>query len=232
MNLSKISVLAFALTFASIPALAHAATAPLRTKPRYRAPEPAPVVDTAPEPTRTALREHRGFYLRAELGGGYRSLSSQSDGVSLRMDGAGVGASLLAGGTPTPNLILVGELSINGITNPTLHSGDVSAEAKDMSVTVAGFGPGIIYYVMPANLSLGASLLFTRLSLSQAGERVGETELGFGATARVGKEWWLSQRSTFGLGAGFNLASIPDKTEGVSPWLATAFTLSATFSYD
>ena len=57
-----------------------------------------------------------------------------------------------------------------------------------------------------------------------------DSELGFGGALRIGKEWQTSARMGIGLGGQFILASIKDKDKGAPTWLATAFTLAATFT--
>lgn len=231
MRYFPVSLLSALLSVCALPAQAREAP-PIRHS--------SPAVGTAPPPDSAPTEAvnlgstqyaHRGFYLRAELGGGYRSLSAEAGGVKLRVDGGGAGASIIAGGTPLPNLILVGELLLNNIVNPTVHMGDQSAEAKDTSAKLLGIGPGIIYYLMPANVSFGATLLLTQFSVKQ-GQTVSESEAGFGGALRVGKEWQVSRHAGIGLGGQVALASMKDKGEGAPTWLATAFTLGASFTFN
>jgi hypothetical protein len=194
------------------------------------APSAAPEADSAPAGfanVGSAKYDHRGFHMRLELGGGYRSLSTDVEGKPMRVNGGGGGCALLVGGTPLPNLILVGELSFYDIIKPTMRWGDQSVDAKDASATVIGFGPGIVYYLMPANVSLGATLLVTQFSMKLNGQKVAESDVGFGGALRVAKEWKVAKHGEIGFGGQFSLASIKDKGENPPTWLASAFTLGA-----
>lgn len=217
------------LSCISLPAFARETPLLSENSPRGQPAAPASegLTDSPPEPS---ARTRTGFYLRSELGLGYRSFSAAS--VDARATGAGAGASLLLGGTPVPNLVLLGEFAYSSIINPTIHLGGQSVETKDATAGLFGAGPGFIYYFMPANVSLGASFLLTRMTISQNGVKMGETELGYGGAARVGKEWWVGRRVGMGLNGQFTLASMKDKGEGAPTWLATAFTVSALFSYE
>lgn len=217
------------LSCISFPAVAR--ETPLLSQKPLRAPPAPPESEAlAAPPPEPSNGPRTGFYLRSELGVGYRSFSAAS--VDARATGAGAGASLLLGATPVPNLILLGEFSYSSIINPTIHIEGQSVETKDASAGLFGVGPGFIYYFMPANVSLGASFLLTRMTVSQSGVKMGETELGYGGAARIGKEWWVGRRVGMGLNGQFTLASMKDKGEGAPTWLATAFTVSALFSYD
>jgi hypothetical protein len=213
-------------TFITFPAFARESpsVAPVVT------PAPASEVAAQPPPNEAAAgREHRGFYLRGELGGGYRSFSFEQ--ADMQASGGGLGFSLLLGGSVVPNLFVVGELSASMATNPTLRRAEQSVQSEDMTASLVGFGPGIVYYLMPANVSFGASALLSRATLQHPQLGRGETELGFGGSLRVGKEWWLGSRTGLGLNGQFQFASMKDKGVDASV-LATAFTVSALFTYD
>lgn len=203
---------------------------------RPRAPASVEVHPEAPDAaiseSASDQRQHRGLYLRTEFGAGYRSLSAEADGLAVDISGAGVGASLLLGGTPLPNLVLLGELSYSGIPEPSVRANEQSVEPDGASVTLLAFGPGLLYHVMPANFSLGASLLLTRFTLSRDGDAIAESELGFGGSIRLGKEWWVGQHTGFGLSAQCAVASMNDESDDAAQWLGTAYTLSATLTYN
>jgi hypothetical protein len=230
----SISMVFVALIVSALPAQAREAP-PIRGASVTSTANTATVSDSAPEAAANAepsSYQHQGLHLRVELGGGYRSMSTEFEGLTMRVDGGGVGVSVIAGGAVRPNLILLGELSYNGIVNPTVHLNDQSAKTQNSSAGVVGFGPGILYYLMPANVSLGASLLLTRASITRDGETLGKTELGFGGALRLGKEWQVGKRNGVGIGSQFALASMKDTGEGATTLLASSFTVAATLTYN
>jgi hypothetical protein len=235
MKSSSVSFVSVLLTLITLPAMARETPIVGQRTPASasaEAPRQSPDTGIAELPNERSARQHRGFYLRAEIGGGYRSFSTEADGLAMRVSGAGGAASLLAGGTPLPNLVLLGEFSVSGLSNPTIQINERSAEANDASVSLLAFGPGLIYYVMPANVSLGASVVLTRLGLKQDGETSATTEPGIGGVVRLGKEWWVGPHMGLGLSSQCTIASMKDKSETAATWLGTAFTLSATLTYN
>lgn len=233
MHSLRFLLLSAILAVSALPAAARETAAPLRTSPAPQATQPpSDGAEASPPPKDPSDSSHRGFFVRSELGGGYRSMSSELEGQKLRVDGAGLGASVLIGGTPAPNLILLGELSVSSIISPTLRVGNETADLEDASAALVGLGPGVIYYFMPANISVGGSLLLTRLTVSQDNEIIGRSDWGFGGVFRIAKEWQVGRSGALGLSGQGCLASMKDQGEGAPTWFATAFTLAASFSYD
>lgn len=231
MRLFFMSLVPAFLTICTLPAQA-AETLPL-LRSRAATANGATPADSPPEAeanTEPGEYKHRGIHFRGELGGGYRSLSTDVEGHTVTVDGGGVGANLIGGGAVASNLIFVGELSINNIVNPTIHLDDMSAETKKSSATLIGFGPGFIYYLMPVNVSFGASLLLTRMSITKDGETLGRTDWGFGGALRLGKEWQVAKQLGLGLGAQFAFASMKDQGEGAPTWLVKTFSLGVTLT--
>lgn len=218
------SIVASALLFSS-PALAETA-APNAT---VEGAEPA-----APAPGEPVQHQHVGLFLRAELGGGFRSMSTGAAG-SLDVSGAGPGFSLAAGAPVADNLILLGELVVEGALNPTIKMGSLSVDTKDASFTLTEFGPGITYYFMPANVHVGATLFLTRATLTYKGEDIAKTDLGFGGLVRVGKDFWIGKNLGLGLAGHFSFASMKDNTSGggsAPTWSALAGTLALEGTYN
>lgn len=223
----KSSLFAVLITFIPVSAFAR------ETPPLYAPAPTATVAQPADQPTTHGQDDphaaRRGFFMRAEVGGGYRSFSmKQSD---LRLTGGGASAAFLVGGNVVPNLILLGELGVNTIVNPDIRVGDAAVETNDVSTSLVSVGPGVLYYVMPANLSLGTSLLFSKASVSRADVKLAETKFGYGATLRAGKEWWLGSRAALGITGQLTFAAMQDEGEKPDTLTATAFNIAASFSY-
>jgi hypothetical protein len=141
-----------------ISSLAAARETPPILQSQRTASTPAAAAETDASGTASAVPaaklKRRGLYLHSEFGAGYRSFRLVERDSSFT--GAGLAASGLLGGAIVPNLFLVGEVSITNILNPTVSSAGRSVETKDVTAKLFGFGPGLVYYVMPANVSLGA----------------------------------------------------------------------------
>jgi hypothetical protein len=95
------------------------------------------------------------------------------------------------------------------------------------------FGPGMAYYLEPINMYFSGTLTFTQLSLSSSdtNEKFAESNVGFGFSLEVGKEWWVS--TDWGLGAAFQFqfASMKDKDiDAQITGLGFVVLLSATYN--
>jgi hypothetical protein len=196
---------------------------------------PAPDVESAPAAVAPPPQhEHAGVFLRAELGAGFRSMST-SDAGSMKFSGAGAGFAFAVGGPVADNLILLGELTVDSMQNPTLQMGSRSFETTDASSTLLGIGPGVTYYFMPANVHVGATVLLTEATLTYKGEKIAETELGFGGLLRVGKDFWIGKSFGLGVAGQFTFATMKDKVSdgGLKPtWSALAGTLALEGTYN
>jgi hypothetical protein len=175
-----------------------------------------------------AKLRRRGLYLHSELGGGYRSFRLvESDSA---FTGLGLAVSGLLGAALVPNLFLVGEVSLTNILNPTVSSAGRSVDTKGVTAKLFGFGPGLVYYVMPANVSLGASFLVTGATVEREDALLAKSQLGYGGTARIGKEWWVG-RSSAGVSAQVSVAGMKDSGENPDTLLATSYSLGLAMTF-
>lgn len=184
-----------------------AATASTLARAENRA--PAPVHDT-PAPagandgqdgTSKTVHRHDGFFLGVQLPLGFQ----QSAMDTSTMSGFSSGLNLLAGGAVHRDVIVYGELSVAMVSNPKLENDVNSAELENVNVADRGVGAGALYYIMPWNVYVGGSLLLSTFNLQvvdSEGDELAETEsdLGIGAAARVGKEFWVSDNWALGVG--------------------------------
>lgn len=193
-----------------------------------------PAEESAPAAVAPAQNQHAGVFLRAELGAGFRSMSTPDAG-SAKASGAGAGFAIAVGGPVAENLILLGELTVDSAQNPTIQVGSRSVETTDASFALLGLGPGITYYFMPANVHVGATILLTEATLTYKGEKIAETDLGFGGLLRVGKDFWIGKNFGLGVAGQFTFATMKDKVAdgGTNPtWSAMAGTLALEGTYN
>lgn len=114
--------------------------------------------------------------------------------VTLRSELPGLGPgtllSLSVGHAFSDRFVVFGEIS--GLQ--AHHSADVS---EFTTLQWYGFGPGLRYYVMPANVFISSSLLMSRTGVSISNgspNNAPNRSSNWGATGHlsVGKEWWVA----------------------------------------
>jgi len=239
--------IAFAAFF--VPALAVAqasvdpATGPAVTAPPQGAPSATVIAapTAADQPAAPASsgpadpNSRRGFLLRMHLGAGYRSASTSGTGPSMMASGRGAGVSILAGGAVARNLFVYGEFLTEHTSNPTLEFGQTKAVANQATMSLSGFGPGIMYW-MPYGVHVGGTFLLTNLKIEKDGVEQGSTDLGYGFSARLGRDFWLHRHWALGVVGQFTVASMRDKesspTHPAATFTATAFTVGLAGSYN
>ena len=188
--------------------------------PRYAPPVPA-------EPT------HTGTYVHLHLGGGFTSISgSDGYGGTVKVAGGGPAFAVAVGGAPMPNLAVFGSLFFTGASQPKVTGNGYTVQSSGDAL-VGGFGAGIVYYFMPANIYLSAAVA----SLSfQADDGNGKTtytsDYGIGFDGMLGKEFWVSEH--WGLGGALEFvgaSSMKDKDNPSISWSAAAFNLVFSATY-
>jgi hypothetical protein len=151
----------------------------------------------------------------------------------MSISGGGVGFGVAAGGAVASDVILFGELLGEIASNPTISAPGGSAEL-DGKLSFVAFGPGITYYIMPANVHLGVSALLTRLSFDVDDVGTAHTDWGFGGAARIGKDFWLSNSVGLGVMGQVTVATMKDSESlnGETPnWNSTTATLAIEMTY-
>ena len=181
-----------------------------------------------PEDGYSQDRARSGFYLRFDLGGGYGSLSTDVDNVDLDISGAAGLASLSLGGFLSEDLVLFGEFFGSSLVNPTFTVGGTEFDTDDVTLTLGGFGAGIAYYLSD-NWFLQGTLMATQLEAEVDGDKVGETEVGFGFKGVVGAAWPVSNKVALGGSAQIFYASMDDKDVSSVTWSSFGAGLEFTF---
>jgi hypothetical protein len=129
------------------------------------------------------------------------------------LSGGAAAFGVALGAAVIPNLVLYGEFLGMIVSDPSWSQGGSSGTSSGVTMAMIGFGPGVAYYIEPFNMYLSSTLTFTQLSVSDSHSNVDyyKSNLGFGFSLEVGKEWWVS--TDWGLGAAFQFqfASMKDK---------------------
>lgn len=192
----------------------------------YQRPYPAIAVEDTP-----GYNQHDGLFFRAILGFGRGTTKSAKPDVEF--SGPVSDFTLAAGYAVTENVVLYGELSSVTLWDSDRKVGD-SAEA--IEAVTSGIGAGLAYYIMPVNVYLSGSLLFSHLLVKEDDRKKGESDLGIGTSLRVGKEWWASANWGLGIYGGIQLSRTKDKGSGLaaqpSIWTTSAATVGFTGSYN
>jgi hypothetical protein len=168
-------------------------------RPRYAAPYYAPY-------------SHDGFFLRLTGGLGYLAASETVDGATLGYSGFGFTFGGALGGAVAPNLIVFGEIVGTTAFNADQSYAGSPQGVSGLDVTLLGVGPGIAYYIEPANVYLSGTLAFSKVSFTNTYSQypVNDTNWGVGASFSIGKEWWIGRRWAFGFAGQVQLASMTD----------------------
>lgn len=176
---------------------------------------------------------HDGFYLRGQLGIGYTRAEAKE--VDLAIKGASGSLNLELGYALINNFIIYGKLFGTSTTNPDIEVGDVTIEGDegdDVASNYAGIGVGVTYYFMPVNLYISGAVVANQLSVTQDGEREGETDSGVGLNLGLGKEWWVSDNWAVGIGAEVALGRIRSNENDGDDWDVTSFSLLFTATFN
>jgi hypothetical protein len=195
---------------------------------------PADISDRTTASPNAGPEARRGFLMRLQLGGGYRSASAGLGSNALEVSGSGFGGAILVGGAVRPNLFLYGEFMQESASDPTIQIGQKTVVANQGSTSLYGFGPGIAY-LLPRGVHIGSTLLLARMTIESDGKELGSTDLGFGFVARIGKDFWLSDHAALGVVGQFAFASMVDKTttsDKPPTFTSTAFTVALSGTYN
>jgi hypothetical protein len=204
--------------------------------PAYGPPPPPPPRYNAP-PRYGAVpyysHSHDGLFVRFTLGAGYLSASENDGQGTLNYSGIGLTGSGALGGTIAPNLVLFGEIVGTSVVNAEQTYEGRSEGLSGLDLVLYGFGPGIAYYIEPANVYLSGTLAFSKISFSDTYSeyKISDTNLGLGGSFMVGKEWWIGRGLGLGVAGQLHVAGMTDPYYNTR-MTATAFSVvcSATFN--
>jgi hypothetical protein len=170
-------------------------------------------------------------------------MSSVENGSDVKLSGVGMGLAVAIGGALSENLVLYGEGMTTRAVSPDVKIGALSGQLSSGSISagMVGFGGGVAYYFMPVNIYVSASALAAWLNITDDSDSdhtvtLWETSVGFGLSASVGKEWWVSDNLGLGLVGQFGFASVSGKARdltGVKPsWTSLGFTIGFSGTYN
>jgi len=162
---------------------------------------------------------HHGLFFRVVVGPTELDTSATSNGTDVEIQGAGYGFGLAFGGALSRHFVLYGEVFEHVAIGPTIKMNDVELGTADSNVSmrVIGVGPGFAYY-SDNNFYVSVTAALSVLSLQRDNTELAHTNKGFGVSATVGKEWWVSDQVGLGLGGQLYLGAIPDGSADNPTW--------------
>ena len=202
--------------------------------PGYGYPPPRRYGYSRPVAYQAPVYQHDGFYLHMHLGGGYTSLTANTNGDKWTISGGSLALGIAAGGAIAPNLILFGTLYDNIISDPDISSNGVP-QGTDFGTDahLIGLGIGLAYY-LPSNVYFAGALSATwmRLDDNYYDQTYLETDTGLGFQGLVGKEWWVWPGWGLGVAGQLNLASMKSADLPDTRWTGVSLSLLFSATYN
>jgi len=169
----------------------------------YVAPRPYQLERPARE---SGYRKHDGFFLRMTSGGGvgattYEERGPRGNATRTRTLGGAALTEIAVGFAAVENLILHANLSLAHQSGLKKYGG--AAYSDDEASTLLGFfGGGLTYYFMPANIYITGAIGAGGLSQTRGHDHEDfESDVGFGTSVSIGKEWWVGRSGEWAIGA-------------------------------
>jgi hypothetical protein len=176
-------------------------------------------------------RSHdEGFFLRLSAGGGPASTKLESGGEKVELSGSAADVNFAIGAIVSPNLAVHGTLFGWLISDPDVEITGLGSEQANADVDLSGFGAGLTYYFMPANVYVSGTIGAGTLSIDGVGGNY-ESDTGILFDLTVGKEWWVGNRWGLGVAGGFGYHSIPE-TDIEDNWSGTSFAIRFSATYN
>jgi hypothetical protein len=146
--------------------------------------------------------------LRLALGAAVNAGTKLEVGTEeIKMSGTGVDFEMAIGGIVTSNLAIHGTLLGWVVSDPKVEFLDQSENAGG-TLSLAGVGAGLTYFIMPVNIYLTGSAGIGQLSVSDDNVSY-EFGTGFMIEAAVGKEFFVSDGWGLGFAVGIVYHSVP-----------------------
>jgi hypothetical protein len=165
----------------------------------------------------SAQRAHEAdFYARLAIGPGHAESSANSieSGQQVELSGEGIDYAIAIGGITIPNLAVHVNLWGWSTFSP-IPKYEHSALNLGTSLSLVAYGAGVTYIFMPINLYVSVAPGFAVLRTSGPDIESSTSDRGFAWEGSIGKEWWFSETTAWGVavGGGWHSARSPDITD-------------------
>lgn len=218
-----------------LPAAAQYLGEPVAPRPPD-APAPPPADDEVPaEEPAPAGDRHRGFYFRADLGGGYLASSARMavDGQTtpVAIEGGAFSFSLAVGGAPFENFVVAAEAWMISAGDPLRVAGGTSTRVSDSTLDLFGMGVQLTGYLPSLNAYLSVTPSLTTMSVREGYTTV-STRDGFGLKVGAGWEWRIGGAWGLGLAGQFFYGTNEDAGAAGVTWTSLGGALAFTATYN
>jgi len=186
------------------------------------------------KPRRAPRHVHEGPQFRFSLGAGGIYAYQSLDGGESEISGGGLQYNIAVGEMVTESLALNLDLTI-------FHASEAESTLfESVAFTAVNVGVGVTYWVMPQNVYLSAAIGMASSSVEEGAYRfldveiadVDTTGVGAGLHLSVGKLWWMSQRSGFGVTGSVLAMEMPyGEGDNIGPRLVISGVVALTLSY-
>jgi hypothetical protein len=198
-------------------------------------PEALPEGEEIPGETPAPGDRHRGFYFRAELGGGYLASSARIavDGqmTSVAIEGGAFSFALAVGGAPIENVVVAAEAWMISAGDPLRGAGGTSMRVSDSSLDLFGMGVQLTGYLPSLNAYLSVTPSLTTRSVREGYTTVA-TRDGFGLKVGAGWEWRIGGSWGLGLAGQFFYGTNEDAGAAGVTWTSLGGALAFTATYN
>ncbi len=160
----------------------------------------------------TTTRVHEGFFMRFLVGGGPGSIAFDMQGNEMEFKATSALFHFQIGKEISNNLALFADLGGLGMSNPEVSWKGSTITMNEASLSTVGFGAGVSYYFMPADVYISGSVMLARATFEYSNSS-GSSEMGPGIFICAGKEWWVGKKWGLGASLFFEAAMLKDKKD-------------------
>jgi hypothetical protein len=164
------------------------------------------------------MHRHTGLFLSMSGGVGGSVMNSSPQDTSVRTGGLNIPIQFDLGYTVRENLIIYGSFDMNTVEKATIERNNVKVDNGygKTSMITSSFGVGARYYYAKFNAfgSIGATINMATISVyanetDQQSLHDYTSDVGMGFIAKIGKEWWISNRWALGGSFVYSLGYCP-----------------------
>lgn len=182
-------------------------------------------------------KAHEGVYLRGQLGLGFAHARSPIQDVTF--EGKTGALNLELGYAVFTNFILYGKFFGAFVPSPEFDiriTGPTLANMLPPGDRVyAALGAGVLYYFERVNVYVSAAAVINSLRFLDVPEdafgKDGQSSRGTGLHLGLGKEWWVNERMSLGVGVEVALGRIRGRPSLRNHWDATLVILAGSVAF-
>lgn len=181
---------------------------------------------------------HDGFFINAQAGLGYYGISSDGFYDDISENGLGESFNLKVGAALNENVVLHLGLGLLSYSNTDAELNHLDAEVSTLGLLI---GPGVTLFPVKGgaldNIFVTATVGFNLDYFSYDFDSSlldddSNTALGFGALVGFGKEWWIANTWSLGVGLNYKFSYGGDSDIDDASWSTNSVQLVVTISHN